>query len=72
MRAIIILSVAFVLAFIMGALLWPYTVNSWLVYFGMPAKLVWWQGGILGMLPYVGRVTIPAALGTWILLLMLA
>lgn len=56
---------------IIGAILWPYTLNSWLVFFGKEASVVWWQGAILGFMPFIGQVTIPAAIVTWILLLFL-
>lgn len=54
-----------------GAFVWPYTLNSWLVFFGKPHSVVWWQGAILGFMPYIGQVGIPAAVITWILMLFL-
>lgn len=63
--AILIISAA------IGAFLWPYTINEWLVYFGNEPKVVWWQGALLGFVPYLGQATIPAAIITWILMLFL-
>ena len=54
-----------------GALLWPYTINSWLVFMGKPAVVVWWHGALLGFAPIIGQATIPAAIVTWILMLFL-
>lgn len=56
---------------VVGALLWPYTINSWLAFFGKPAAIVWWHGALLGFAPIIGQVTIPAAIVTWILMLFL-
>lgn len=56
---------------ILGAWLWPYTLNTWLVFIGKPASIVWWQGALLGVAPYVSRMTIPAAIGTWFIFLFL-
>ena len=67
-------SVMFIIMAIMaafGAFLWPYTLNSWLAFFGKPESIVWWQGVILGFIPFIGHITIPAAIITWILMLFL-
>lgn len=57
---------------LIGAFLWPYTINTWLVFAGKAAHIVWWQGCLLGFVPYLGNATIPAAVITWILMLFLA
>ena len=57
---------------ILGAWLWPYTLNSWLEFFDKPAHIVWWQGSLIGFVPYVGNITIPAAFVTWVLMLFIA
>jgi len=54
-----------------GALLWPYTINTWLVYANREAVVTWWQGALLGFCPFIGQLTIPAAVVTWILMLIL-
>ena len=56
---------------VVGALLWPYTINSWLVFLGKPAMVVWWHGALLGFAPIIGQAIIPAAIVTWILMLFL-
>lgn len=67
-KLIIILIVLCIFAAI-GAVCWPYTINTWLVFFGKPATIVWWQGALLGFVPGLGQVSIPAAVITWILML---
>jgi hypothetical protein len=56
---------------IMGSILWPYTLNTWLVYFGKEAVINGLHGALLGFCPVIGQVTIPAAVVTWILMLFL-
>lgn len=57
--------VATVLAFI-GAICWPYTINTWLVLLGKTAVITWWQGALLGLVPGLGQAGIPLAVGTYI------
>ena len=33
--------------------------------------IMWWQGAIIGFVPYLGRLSIPAAVVTWLLMLIL-
>lgn len=54
-----------------GALCWPYTINTWLVYSGKSAAVVWWQGALIGLVPVFGWLSIPAAVATWILMMFL-
>jgi hypothetical protein len=54
-----------------GALCWPYSINSWLNYFGKPSMIVWWQGALLGFVPVLGQASIPIAVITWILMMFL-
>lgn len=56
---------------LVGAWLWPYTINTWLVYFGKSASIVWWQGALLGVTPYLGQASVVVAIVTWILMLFL-
>lgn len=53
------------------AWLWPYTLNTWLEYMGKAPQVVWWQGALLGFVPYLGRLSIAAAVITWFLMLLL-
>lgn len=57
---------------ILGAFCWPYTINTWLVFIGKEPSVVWWQGVLLGSIPYFGTITLPAAVITWILMLFVA
>ena len=54
-----------------GAVTWPYTLNTWLLFLGKAPSIVWWQGSLLSFCPVIGRFSIPAALITWILMLFL-
>lgn len=54
---------------LIGALAWPYTLNTWLVFIGKEAAIQWWDGFLLGMFPVIGQFSIPAAAITWILML---
>jgi len=59
------------IAFIIGACLWPYTINSWLVYADKEPVIEWWMGGLMGLVPGIGQASIPAAFVTFILMLFL-
>lgn len=71
MKAIAILIVLCICSAI-GAFLWPYSLNTWLHFFGKPEIVVWWHGALLGFCPFIGQATIPVAVVTWILMLFLA
>lgn len=60
---------AFAISFTIGALLWPYTINTWLIYSGKPPCIEWWMGGLMGLLPGLGQACFPAAFITFILML---
>lgn len=55
-----------------GGFLWPYTLNTWLHFFGKPESIMFWHGALLGFCPIIGQVSIPVAVITWILMLFLA
>lgn len=61
----------FGISFVVGAILWPYTINTWLVYAGKPPGIEWWMGGLIGFVPGLGQFSIPAAVLTWITMLFL-
>ena len=71
-EALIVVVFILIVCAVFGALLWPYTINTWLVFFGKQASLVWWQGMLMGFCPGLGQVTIPAAIITWLLMLFIA
>lgn len=61
----------FFICALIGAILWPYSINTWLVFIGKDPSIVWWQGALLGFCPILGQITIPFAVVTWILMLFL-
>lgn len=65
----IVWSIIVVAMFLIGAWLWPYTINTWLVYSGKPPAVEWWMGGLMGLVPGLGQACVPAALVTFILML---
>jgi hypothetical protein len=69
-----LIAAVFILAVctVIGAALWPYTINTWLAFFGKQASIVWWQGALMGFCPGLGQATIPAAIITWLLMLFIA
>lgn len=56
---------------ILGAFCWPYTFNSWLVYAGKQPQILWWHGFLLGYVPGLGQLSVPAAVITWIMMMFL-
>ena len=56
---------------IIGGFCFPYAINSWLVFFGKAPTVVFWQGFILGICPYVGQASIPVTVITFIAMLIL-
>ncbi len=69
-----VLVVMLVLAIVsatIGAFCWPYSLNTWLVYCGKTAKVLWWHGALMGLIPGVGYLSIPVAILTWIVMLFL-
>jgi hypothetical protein len=56
---------------IIGIWVWPYALNSWLIYLGKTAKVLWWQGFLLGVFPPLGILGIMVAIVTWVAMLFL-
>ena len=56
---------------LVGAICWPYTINTWLVFFDKEPAIVWWQGSLMGFVPFLGQASVPAAVITFILMLFL-
>jgi hypothetical protein len=56
---------------IIGMFVWPYTINSWLIYYGKVAQVVWWHGFLLGFIPKLGILGIVLAVFTWIAMMFL-
>ncbi len=63
--------IVLIVSAIIGAMLWPYTINTWLVYFNKPPVFTWYYGALLGFVPYIGQLTIPLAVLTWIIMMFL-
>lgn len=61
--------ITLILLMVVGGFLWPYTINSWLVYNHKEAVIVFWQGALLGLI--TGRYMLIAAIITWILMMVL-
>ena len=59
----------FVINIVLSALCWPYTINTWLVFFGKVPTVVWWQGLLIGFVPYVSKMAFPVAFLTWLFML---
>ena len=57
--------------FTIGAICFPYTVNSWLEYTGKQPVFTWWMGGLLGLIPGLAWVSILGAVGTFIAMMFL-
>lgn len=66
-----LLLIAFCISFALGAWLWPYTINTWLIYAEKQPVIEWWMGGLMGLIPGIGQAYIPAAFITFILMLFL-
>lgn len=58
-------------SFAIGAVLWPYSIDSWALYFGHAVSIPWYAGGVLGIIPVVGQASIPVAAVTWVLMMIL-
>jgi len=56
---------------IIGIWVWPYTLNTWLIFAGKTAKVLWWHGFLLGVCPPLGMLGIFSAIITWIAMLFL-
>ena len=68
---LIILGFVLTVWVIISAICWPYAINGWLEFVGKEPEVAWWQGALIGFVPWVGKAAIPAALVTWVLLLIL-
>ena len=66
---LIALAMTLVANFIIGAIFWPWVLNTLLVFAGKPAVVLWWQGGLLGMVPGFAYLGIIGAICVWIFML---
>lgn len=56
---------------IIGAICWPYTINTWLEYAHKEPTIVWWQGMLIGIVPGIGHAGLPLAVITWVAMMFL-
>lgn len=61
----------FAISMITSAFLFPYVLNSWLVFAHKPASIMWWHGALIGILPPLTYLSLIAAIATWIIMLFL-
>lgn len=52
-----------------GAICWPYSINSWLLYSGKEASVLWWHGALMAFVPGIGQLALAVAILTWIVML---
>lgn len=57
---------------VVGAICWPYTLNTWLVFLGKPAAVLWWHGILLGFVPAIGQSSLVLAVLTWLIMLFIS
>ena len=60
---------AFGVSVALGAVCWPYTINTWLVFADRPPTVLWWHGALMGLVPGLGQLAILTAIATWIIML---
>ena len=69
MTYIIVFAIVMTISFAVGSFCWTYAINEWLLFLGKTPQIVWWQGGLIGFVPFLGQLSIPIAVLTWILML---
>lgn len=67
----IVILVFLAISAVIGGFCWTYSINAWLDFFNKDGGIVFWQGCLLGFVPYLGQASIPVAVITWILMLFL-
>jgi len=68
---IIIFLVITIFCSITGGFLWPYALNSWLIFAGKSTKVTFLNGMLLGAIPVFGFLQFPITVITWIAMLFL-
>ena len=56
---------------LIGMYAWPYAINTWLVFAGKAPCVEASHGALLGLVPGLGYLSIPAAAITWVAMLFL-
>lgn len=67
-----ILGIILLITGAIGAVLWPYTANAWLVYFDKDPTMLWWHGFLLGVFPPSASFMFVAAPVTWVAMMFLS
>ena len=67
----VLIGIVIAVCILIGAILWPYSLNTWLIFFDKEPTIKMWHGALLGFCPIIGQVTIPVAVVTWILMIFL-
>ena len=63
------LFIACLIGAVIGAFCWPYSINTLLVLAGKEPSVLWWQGALIGFVPYIGHFAIPVAVVVWVITL---
>lgn len=63
----LIIFLAVLISAIVGGFCWTYSINTVLGFFGRPKTVKFWQGTLIGFIPYFGQVSIPVSVVIWIL-----
>ena len=71
MVKLILVLIVLAISGLIGGFAWPYTLNTWLLFLGKTPLVTFWNGVILGFVPFIGQASIPAVVVTWILMLFL-
>ena len=69
---LIVFLIALLIGGIVGAICWPYTINTWLVYCHRLPIILWWHGALMGFVPGLGQLSIPLSVLTWIIMMFIA
>lgn len=63
---VFMLVLIFLLSFFIGGSLWTYSLNTIADRVDSPAHFEFWQGGLIGLIPYIGQCSIPVAIIVYI------
>jgi hypothetical protein len=61
--------VVLLLGAIVSSFLFPYTVNAWLLFAKREPVVQWWMGFLIGCIPGIAELVVPAAIITWLIML---
>ena len=62
----IVIGIFWLLSGAIGSFLWPYSINTWLMWADKAQACTAWDGFFIGLIPILGSWSILASLGTWI------